>query len=549
MPVLQKRINKETFGDVVEKVSSKLAGWKRRFLSLAGRITLTKSVLASIPVHTMSTIALPVATLDQLDKIARSFIWGSNEGSRKQHLLSWEKICRPKCEGGLGIRLAKEMNIALLAKLGWRLLNTQDGLWVKILRKKFHVGEIDDPLWLQTRGTWSPTWRSVMMGLCEVVIPGMAWVTGDGGRIRLWRDRWLLKEPLSELSTVEVPEERLEERVHDLWQTGTCWIQEIIEPYMSEMNRLRLASVVLDEVTGARDRMSWGESKDGLFTVKSAYTFLTRNTVPRPNMEALYRRVWSVINPERVRVFLWLVTHQVIMTNMERKRRHLSENSVCPLCKGGDETILHVLRECPAAAGLWIRLVPRSKHQRFFTLPLLEWLFENLAKREPIWGDSWPTLFALTVWWCWKWRCGYVFGDEGKCRDRVQFLRGKAREVVVANDKLSERSRGRERVEMQISWQKPPSGWIKLNTDGAAKGNLGLATAGGILRDEYGMWHGGFALNIGICSAPMAELWGVYYGLCMLGSVVFVGYNWKWIRRVWWIFFGQGLMTLIPCHS
>lgn len=69
MHVLQKRINKETFGEVIEKVSSKLAGWKRRFLSLAGRITLTKSVLSSIPVHTMSTIALMISTLDQLDKI------------------------------------------------------------------------------------------------------------------------------------------------------------------------------------------------------------------------------------------------------------------------------------------------------------------------------------------------------------------------------------------------------------------------------------------------------------------------------------------------
>ena len=29
IPVLQKRINKETFGEVIEKVFSKLAGWKR----------------------------------------------------------------------------------------------------------------------------------------------------------------------------------------------------------------------------------------------------------------------------------------------------------------------------------------------------------------------------------------------------------------------------------------------------------------------------------------------------------------------------------------
>lgn len=140
MPILQKRINKETFGEVIEKVSSKLAGWKKRFLSLAGRITLTKSVLSSIPVHTMSTIALPASTLNQLDKIARAFIWGSSEGNRKQHLVSWDKICKPKREGGLGIRLEKEMNVALLAKLRWRLLNTYDTLWVKVLRKKFRVG-------------------------------------------------------------------------------------------------------------------------------------------------------------------------------------------------------------------------------------------------------------------------------------------------------------------------------------------------------------------------------------------------------------------------
>ena len=29
------------------------------------------------------------------------------------------------------------------------------------------------------------------------------------------------------------------------------------------------------------------------------------------------------------------------------------------------------------------------------------------------------------------------------------------------------------------------------------------------------MWQGGFALNIGICSAALAELWGVYYELCI----------------------------------
>lgn len=97
----------------------------------------------------------------------------------------------------------------------------------------------------------------------------------------------------------------------------------------------------------------------------------------------------------------------------------------------------------------------------------------------------------------------------------MQFLQDKAREVIEANVKLKEHGQSRERVEKQISWNRPTNGWFKLNTDGASRGNPGLATAGGAIRDEYGEWNGGFAINIGICSAPLAELWGVYYGLCI----------------------------------
>lgn len=209
--------------------------------------------------------------------------------------------------------------------------------------------------------------------------------------------------------------------------------------------------------------MLWGGSKDGSFTVMSAYAFLTRDAELRPNMEEFYNRGWRVIAPERVRVFLWLVAHQAIMTNMERKRRHISENSVCPLCKGGEETIFHVLRDCPAASGLWARTVPLSKQPRFFNQTLMEFLFENLGRKKSEQRDLWPTFFALTVWWCWKWRCGYVFGEKGKCRYRVQFLKDKAQEVISANVKLRMHLVVRERVEKQISRLRPVNGWFIVN--------------------------------------------------------------------------------------
>lgn len=119
------------------------------------------------------------------------------------------------------------------------------------------------------------------------------------------------------------------------------------------------------------------------------------------------------------------------------------------------------------------------------------------------------------MWWSWKWRCGYVFGETGKCRDRVQFVKDKAHEMILANKNLREHSAVGIRVEKQISWLRPTKSWCKLNTDGASRGIHGLATVGGVLKDEYGEWKGGFAVNVGICSASLAELWGMYYGLCI----------------------------------
>lgn len=201
------------------------------------------------------------------------------------------------------------------------------------------------------------------------------------------------------------------------------------------------------------------------------------------------------------------------MTNMERYRRHLCVSSVCPVCKGGEETIIHVLRDCPAMLGIWTRISPTRGSRYFFDQSLLEWIYDNIGKKEGLEENSWATTFAMAIWWGWKWRCGNVFGENGKCRDRVQFIKDVSKEVVCAHLVTRAGSSQGTRVERLIGWSPPSEGWVKLNTDGAVRGDHGMATAGGVLRGGDGCWGGGFAVNIGICSVPLAELWGVYYGL------------------------------------
>ena len=146
---------------------------------------------------------------------------------------------------------------------------------------------------------------------------------------------------------------------------------------------------------------------------------------------------------------------------------------------------------------------------------VFEWLYGNLQGTGSDAELIWPTLFSIVVWWSWKWRCGYVFGEVGKCRDRVSFVKGLASEVWMADQLTRNGAQLGLRTEQLIAWKPPRGEWLRLNTDGASRGNPGLATVGGALRDGLGRWCGGFSINIRFCSAPLAELWGVYYGLYM----------------------------------
>lgn len=55
----------------------------------------------------------------------------------------------------------------------------------------------------------------------------------------------------------------------------------------------------------------------------------------------------------------------------------------------------------------------------------------------------------------------------------------------------------------------PPSGWTKINTDSAARGQPGKATCGGVFRMPRGFVKGSFAMPLGTRTAIFAELMGV----------------------------------------
>ena len=62
-----------TFNGIKEKLGKKLAGWKEKLLSKAGKEVLIKVVAQAIPTYTMSCFMMPDSLCDDLTSMIRNF--------------------------------------------------------------------------------------------------------------------------------------------------------------------------------------------------------------------------------------------------------------------------------------------------------------------------------------------------------------------------------------------------------------------------------------------------------------------------------------------
>ena len=96
VPTINGRVTAGMFQAVINRVKNRLAGWKTKCLSLAGRITMIKSTITAIPAYVMQSARLPRSVCDGLDKRIWRFLWGGTVMERKPHLVAWIQSLRRK---------------------------------------------------------------------------------------------------------------------------------------------------------------------------------------------------------------------------------------------------------------------------------------------------------------------------------------------------------------------------------------------------------------------------------------------------------------------
>ena len=85
-------------------------GGKRLFLSFRGKITLIHSCLSHIPSYFLSLFKIPASMAAKIERLQRDFLWSGVGECKRDHLISWDVVCKSKAKEGLGFRVWEDFS-------------------------------------------------------------------------------------------------------------------------------------------------------------------------------------------------------------------------------------------------------------------------------------------------------------------------------------------------------------------------------------------------------------------------------------------------------
>uniref|UniRef100_A0A7N0ZVB5 Uncharacterized protein n=1 Tax=Kalanchoe fedtschenkoi TaxID=63787 RepID=A0A7N0ZVB5_KALFE len=145
VPLTSKRLVIKDFESVIDKILTRINSWTSKVLSYAGRLTLVKSILATMANYQARLFIFPKAVTEVIEGKYKTYLW-AGKGESKRSPVSWDKICEPKKKGGLAIRKFT-YNAALILAQVWDIILLKESLWVQWLHTYFLKGMTVEVQW------------------------------------------------------------------------------------------------------------------------------------------------------------------------------------------------------------------------------------------------------------------------------------------------------------------------------------------------------------------------------------------------------------------
>ncbi|XP_042939531.1 uncharacterized protein LOC122274569 [Carya illinoinensis] len=520
VPIISGRMKTVYLEEIVEKIKARLEGWKNKLLANGAPVLLLKHVLMSLPIYLLSTVYVPGSVMKSINRCLSNFFWGVHEGKPKKHWKSWDKLCLPAAEGGMGFRKFTDIQKSLFLKFAWKIM-VEDSLWSNFFRAKYvrqnHISLVE-------RGKGTRFWR--MVASCMPDVLNLSKWKIKNGNISFWFDKWLDEGPLCNLvpmgdsPSLLVTECKMENGWDAAKLHGTLGA-ELTEKVLEVLSKSRAGSDVL----------VWTASNDGKFSTKSAWNCVRINA-PKVRWADW---VWHPCIPKNILVNMWKVFNNALSVDDKIRSIGIPIASKCDCClNGGYENRDHVLANGDIAKEVWRLAYAQMGLGRTTGISwnqiVEEWLTK--ASKSSQLGHLLGIIPSTVTWspWlrCCKARAKGIKDSAITVWYNIKTWIAKVGEKLKVGKMLSSRD---QKILMELNipvklpkrlilklvrWTKPTLGRLKLNVDGSSNGNPGAAGAGGVLRDSKGDLLMSFSVHLGTGTSNFAEVMSLIHGLRLI---------------------------------
>jgi hypothetical protein len=418
-------------------IRGRLGSWGNKHISLGGRIVMINAVLSAIPVFFLSYMKMPLKVWREVVKIQRTFLWDGLSKRNRICWVSWDDICKPKKDVGLGVRDLRLVNISLLAKWRWKLLTRDRALWKDVVIAKYGsdmvgVGNLGLSQIHRDASTW---WRDICMldKNNNWFVEGVEKCVGNGNLTLFWSDVWVGNQSLHDrfprifsiLNQQTAVISSMGEWVGGVWRWVITWRREFFAwevPIFREFMDL-----VQQFVPSNRDDIwLWREDRIEGFSVKSCYFLLLRNfrilRTLDPCSKFAFSHIWNCGIPSKISAFSWQLLLDRIPTKENLRKIGIihHHHSVCIFCNDSMESALHLFLHCDKVAKMWYEIM--------YWLGVVIIVPPNIAsalaclvdcgkgKKEKV---CLSLIWNSFVWSVWKFRNDCVFNNKNVVFDEV----------------------------------------------------------------------------------------------------------------------------------
>ncbi|KAJ6822155.1 uncharacterized protein M6B38_389700 [Iris pallida] len=385
---------------LVEFTQKRVEGWQAAGLSFGGRIELIRSVISGITMFWSQSIQIPTATIRKVEVLCADFLWRGG-----MHAISWDQLCRPMEEGGVGLRPLRAIREAAGIKMAWRFV--QGGsLWAEWMASRYLKGR---SFWTcRHDNNFSVTFKTILKcrpKLQSVICRSMR----DGASTDLWQDPWVAGRSLLDILGSQFSREATRGlRCSRIIRDGV-WVPEAY-PFTAQLGEA-IRRIDID-TSQPRDMWIWtGTSYPGgasTFSFRSCFELVRVRHALMEDRDFIWAK--GIARKMQLCAYRLLLGRLLTRDRLIRCGVHIPD-TMCVLCAGEAESMGHLFFECSFSWYIWAvqcGQLGRGAGMARDIRSIISWIRGHRGGETGWTRRAWVRL-AASVWHIWRERNRRIF--------------------------------------------------------------------------------------------------------------------------------------------